>query len=241
MTFIEVVLSTVIVAAIAATLLSVYSFINATQRREQRLLACAEVANRLMLNYLDNPTAMPDPSKVVEYGPPESPAKYRWELKEDRVSMREARPDQRDESRAGPLQRDRMRMVTIRAWLSEQSGGTRTPEAATPQVVLTRMLDPVALRNPDSAANMLSDPAAQQKWLEAMMGFTGSSMPQINTAQGNAAPSQAAGGAGQKQGRERNPGRLSPRQAAGRGKSTRDVYPQEALEQWGGTVGGMLR
>jgi type II secretory pathway pseudopilin PulG len=238
MTFFEVLLGTVIVAAVAATLLSLYSFLNATQRREQRLLACAEVANRLMLNYLDNPAAMPDSSKVVEYGPPEHPGRYRWELKEDRVAMREARPEQRDESRAGPLQRDRMRIVTIRAWLSEQSGGSRNPGADTPQVVLTRMIDPIALRNPDSAANMLSDPAAQQKWLEAMMGFSGGSRP-INTAQGNAA--QPAAGPATGESRARGPGGLGPRQAATRGRTSQGFAPNLVHEQWGGVTGRLPR
>ena len=231
MTFLEVVFGAALVVMIAATVTGLFTYITSTQRREQRLLACAEVANRLMLNYLDNPASMPDPNKVVEYGPQESPAKFRWEIKEEKIDMVEARPEGRDTAREGPLRRDRMKQVTIRAWLSELSGGSRHPDGGTPQVVLARMMDPLALRNPDSTDNMLKDPAAYQKWFEAMMGFT----------QGQAVmqPQGAAGGAPRTEGASstsalKSRGKADPRKAFGRGQSSRDSSGAWANEQWGG-------
>jgi type II secretory pathway pseudopilin PulG len=237
LTFLEVVLSTVLVGVIAASLLTLFGFINSTQRREQRYLAAAEVANRLMLNYLDNPAAMPDPGKVIEYGPPDNPAKFRWSYDELPVRMYEARPEARDETRAGPLKRDRMKLVTVRVWLSEYSGGASQSGDTVPGIVLTRLIDPLALRNPDSMDNMLKDSAAYQRWLEAMMGFT----------QGQAVSGGGRGGVGAaslqgttsgRGGRSRasEGGRLNAREAFGRGSTN---HPANwAYEQWGGPGAG---
>jgi type II secretory pathway pseudopilin PulG len=232
MTFLEVVFGAALVVMIGATVTGLFTYITSTQRREQRMLACAEVANRLMLNYLDNPAAMPDPNKVVEYGPPESPAKFRWEIKEERIELEEARPEGRDTAREGPLRRDRMKQVTIRAWLSELSGGSQRPDGSTPQVTLARMIDPLALRNPDSTENMLKDPAAYQKWFEAMMGFTqGQTVMQPQGTAGGGAPRTAAASSGTN---SRLNAKVDPRRAFGRGRSSRETSGSWAYEQWGG-------
>jgi type II secretory pathway pseudopilin PulG len=244
-TFLEVVFATALVGVLAATLVGLFSFINATQRREQRYLAAAEVANRLMLNYLDNPAAMPDPGKVIEYGPPENPAKFRWSYTEQPVRMNEARPEARDETRAGPLKRDRMKLVTVRVWLSEYSGGEMSHGDTVPGIVLTRLIDPLALRNPDSTTNMLKDPAAYQRWLEAMMGFTQGQVVGGAGGAGGAATGAATvppGTTGMRAGSgargARDSGRLGARDAFKRAKSATDHPPNWAYEQWGGPGAG---
>lgn len=234
MTFLEVVCAAALLGIVAATIFSVFGFITLSQVRERRMLACAEVANRLMLNYLDNPASMPDPNKVVEYGPAESPAKFRWDVKEERVELHEARPEGRDTTREGPLKRDRMKQVTIRAWLSEQSGGERALDSSVPHVTLTRMVDPLALRNPDSTENMLKDPAAYQKWFEAMMGFTAGQAVAVPMGEAGGAPRTEAGSS---RGSFSTDGRADPRSAFKRGRSTRDHSGAWAYEQWGGPGG----
>jgi hypothetical protein len=234
-TFLEVVFATALVAAISAAVTGLFSSIDTMQRREHRLLACAEVGNRLMLNYLDNPTKMPDPGKLVEYGPPENPQKFRWELKEQPIRLRDAKPEARDESRASPLKRDRMKQVTIRVWLSEQSGGGQRPDASTPMVVIARMVDPLALRNPDTVDHVFSgkDPELQQRYMEAMMGFSQGTGVPSGPPGSPAASAQSRGSATTTLG-GRTSSRANPREAFGRARSSRDRSSEWAAEQFGG-------
>ena len=204
MTFLEVVAAMAMLGMVAASLVGVVSFVSGSALREQQQLACAEVANRLLLQYLDEPTKMPDNSKTVEYGPPERPAKFRWEYTEQPVRFQEANPEARDQTRTQPLSPDRFNQVTVRVWLSEDSGGSRVPEVSTPMATLTRILDPVMPRNPDSYMNMLQDPQGFQRLMEQMMGFQGGVTVRGNIAQ---TTGQAQGqGGGQGGGRNRQIG-----------------------------------
>jgi len=173
MTFLEVVVASAMLGVVSAAMFGVFSFVTSSQWREQRRLGATEVANRLVLQYLDSPTEMPDPSKTVDYGPAEAMSKYRWEYTEDTVALIEAAPDQRDSTRVSPLDPNRFKQITVRVWLSEHSGGSRSPEPSTPMATLTRMLDPVMPRNPDSYMNMLQDPTGFSNLMSQFMGFGG--------------------------------------------------------------------
>src|SRR3954466_15616751 len=93
MTFIEVVCASAILGIVAAAVFSAFSFVSLTQVRETRHLACMEVANRLLLSYLDNPAGLSEGARVVEYGPPEATAKFRYELSEQPVKLVEVAAD----------------------------------------------------------------------------------------------------------------------------------------------------
>src|SRR5215831_14815037 len=95
MTFLEVVVATALLAVVSAAMFGMFGFATGMQLRGQRMLACAEVANRLMLQYLDEPTKMPLTPKTVVYGPPEAPATFRWEYREEPIQLIEANPDGR--------------------------------------------------------------------------------------------------------------------------------------------------
>ncbi len=171
MTFLEVVVATAMFGVVAAAIVGVFSFTVGTQLREQRNLACAEVANRLVLAYLDDKTKMPDPHKTVEYGPTDTPMKFRWEYREDPVSIVEANRDARDKTREpSPLRADRFRQVSIHVWLSDESGGNVVPTEGTPQFTLTRMFDPLYPRNPDSFMATMMSPAGRTQFFDVMQG-----------------------------------------------------------------------
>jgi type II secretory pathway pseudopilin PulG len=199
MTFLEVVAAFALLGVVTAAIFGVFGFVSGTQLRQQRMLGCAEVANRLMLQYLDEPTGMPDTHKPVEYGPQGAPARFRWDYSEDPVQITEVLADQRDQSRQSPFSPDRFRQVTIRVWLSEESGGSRFPEGDTPSATLSRMVDPMAPRNPDSFMNMLQNPEAFRQFMQTMMGFQGNTVrggtPGGN-AQGQNRPDRTQFGAG---------------------------------------------
>jgi type II secretory pathway pseudopilin PulG len=193
MTFMEVVVGVALLSVVTAALFGLFSFITGMQLRQQQTLACAEVANRLILQYLDEPTKMPDEHKPIEYGPAGKPARFRYEYKEEPIQLIEVLPEQRDQSRTSPLSTERFRQVTVRVWLGEESGGTRYPEPNTPLITLTRLVDPMYPRNPDSFMNMLNDPEAFKKFMETMMGFQGTTSIRGGTTTSNPQSGQRQG------------------------------------------------
>lgn len=204
MTFLEVVVATAMFGVVAASIVGVFSFAVGTQVRQQRLLACAEVANRLIISYMDDSTSLPDPNKTVEFGPKDNALKFRWEYREDPLVLVESNSDKRDAASLGPLSNDRYKQVTVHVWLAEESGGSRAPTDTTPQVTLTRMFDPVYPRNPDSFMNMIRNPKGFQGLMDSMQGF--------NRERGNAAaPSRRS------QGSSRHGGSIRPSEAFGHG------------------------
>lgn len=170
MTFLEVVFASVLLALVAGSMFAAFSFIFTSQTREQARLGAYEVANRLVLLYLDDSVKMPDPNKTLDYGPPEALQRFRWQYKEEPVQVYEVAGDQRDSTRQSPLSNDRFKRVTVRVWLSEYSGGSATYEGTNVQATVTRMLDPIAPRNPDSYMNMIQSPEGLQKLVEQLMG-----------------------------------------------------------------------
>jgi type II secretory pathway pseudopilin PulG len=168
MTFLEVVFATAMLGIIGGAMFAAYGFAIASEAREQQRLGAAELANRLVLNYLDSPTGMPDKGKVIEGGPGGA-MKYRWEMVEEPVHVVEAAADQRDKSRDSPLKNDRFINVTVRVWLGEESGGSRMFEATTPSATLSRMLDPISPRNPDSYMAMIQNSGDRERLIQVFM------------------------------------------------------------------------
>lgn len=171
MSLLEVIVATAMFSVVAAAIVGVFSFTVGTQLREQRTLACAEVANRMVLSYLDDKTKMPDPHKTLEYGPGDTPMKFRWEYREDPISLVENNSDARDKTRSpSPLRGDRFRQVTVHVWLGEESGGGFSPDEGVPQFTLTRMFDPMYLRNPDSSMATMMSPTGRAQFIDVMQG-----------------------------------------------------------------------
>lgn len=172
LTFLEVVAAVALLGVVAASMLGLLGFISGGQSRQAQQLAAAELANRLILMYLDDPTAMPAGREPIRYGP----AQFRWEYQEDPITLTEAKPEGRQAGRTqSPLDNNRFSQITMRVWLSERSGGSRRPEQGAPAATLTRFFDPIALRNPDSGENLLSNPARMQEFMNRMMGLRGGS------------------------------------------------------------------
>lgn len=145
----ESVVAVAILAILASTVIGGISMVMSQQVRQQRRLACAELSNRLILMYLDDPDTMPDQSLPIGYGN----EKFRWELVENPVQINSARADLAAELQdKTSMTLDRINAVTIRVWLSEQSGGTIAPSPQAPTYAITRLVDPVSniTRNPDS-------------------------------------------------------------------------------------------
>jgi type II secretory pathway pseudopilin PulG len=185
MSFLEVVLALAILSMIAATTLSAISSITGQARASRQRLAAMELANRLVLQYMDDPTRMPRAELPLEY----AQERYRWSFREGSVSMLPViAPEER--TTLGPRRLDRFKTITVTVWLGEESGGRAVPDEGTPGAVLTRLMDPYALRNPDAIERLLADPQRRQWFLEAFTGAAPSAPP----------PGSPSGGGGRNSG-----------------------------------------
>lgn len=172
MSFLEVVLALAILAMIAATSLAAISAITGQARAARHKLAATELANRLILQYMDDPTRMPRAELPIEY----ARERYRWSLREGSVSMVPVvAPEERTTN--GPRRMDRFKTVSVQVWLSEESGGRMVPDEGTPGAVLTRLMDPYALRNPDAIDRLVGDKERLREFLDAFSGGAPSAPP----------------------------------------------------------------
>lgn len=202
LTFLEIVAATAILGMLAGVVFGGFSAMISTQERQQRRLACMEVANRLVLQYLDDPLAMPNPALPVEY----AGLRYRWTLTQEVVTPAHARPDLGTELAAtSSLRFDRLVNLHFTVWLAEESGGSVSFDATVPNASLSRLYDPINTRNPDSLENIFKNPesAAYRHWwdqLERASTTTRSRTPSRSPSSGPGTPGRTntPGGGGGK-------------------------------------------
>lgn len=185
-TFLEVVAASVILAGIGVILFTVGGNLSTGNWRQVHQLNAAELANRLMLQYIDDPEKMPSPSAPVSY----NDSTYRWSMEETPVTVTIARPETDASAAAGFTSRDRLeryKIVRMRVWLSEENRGGLTPEPWVPQASLSRLHNPDSIQswNPDKRAREMAKPGGMQRILERLRGGRPSS---------NAATNSGAGG-----------------------------------------------
>jgi type II secretory pathway pseudopilin PulG len=169
LTLIETVAASVLLALMASTLLGGMTMMLRAQSRQQQKLAATELCNRLILQYLDDAASMPDSNLPIAY----ANERYRWELAKTPARMVDAKAEvAAARADKGGLVLDRLELITVRVWLSEESGGAFRPDAGTPVSTLARIVDPVAdiYRNPDSASYLMSTPEGRKKLLERFAG-----------------------------------------------------------------------
>lgn len=165
MTILEVTLAMALLGFVVMAMFSAFGFAGAMSKREQQRLGAAELSSALIVQYLDDKNSLPS-QQPIDYGA----WKFRYHLREDRVGFIEARPPP---GTTRTVSLDRLKQVTITVWLSEESGGSFDPDGESPQVVLTRVVDPMALRNPDSFANMMSSDAGRRTLTDQIGGSGG--------------------------------------------------------------------
>jgi type II secretory pathway pseudopilin PulG len=142
-TFLETVLASLLLSIIVGVIFSAMNQIASSQTRGQKRLAAAELANRLMIIYMDDDETFRKLEKLI----PSGTDTYRYECIETPVYVSTAKEDQNSKRNLGV---DRFLNVRMNVWLSEESGGGFTPTPDVPQASIVRILDPLPLRNPDS-------------------------------------------------------------------------------------------
>lgn len=169
LTLIETIAASVLLALMASTLLGGMTMMLRAQTRQQQRLAATELCNRLILQYLDDAKSMPQSNLPIAY----ANERYRWELSRTPARLVDARAEvAAARADKGGLVLDRLELITVRVWLSEESGGAYRPDVSTPVSTLSRVVDPVAdiYRNPDSASYLMSTPEGRKTLLERFAG-----------------------------------------------------------------------
>lgn len=168
MSMLEVVAAVAILALITATITTAINYMVAQNARERRQLACMEMANRLVLQFLDDKNNMPSQSLPLDY----ASDRFMYSLKDQRVELKDnRRASERQSTRQGGIARDRVRQLTIRVWLHKDSQGRQYPADSAPSATLSRIYDPLPLqRNPDSIQNMLEGEQGIRDILETIQG-----------------------------------------------------------------------
>ena len=164
MTLLEVLLAVLMLCLASAVVMGAISSLTSIEARGRRRLAAYEVANRLMLQRLDDEKAMPPQSVPIAYG------NYRffWDLEEVPATMVINR---RQESSGPNLQAlDRFKLVGVTVFDSDHNGDFET--RGEPIAFISRIIDPFAPRNPDSLENF-SSPDRIMDWLRPLLGGGG--------------------------------------------------------------------
>lgn len=182
MSMLEVVFAVATLALITAAGFASIDFVMRLNLREQQRLGAAEVANRLLITYLDDEKSLPSEFNTISYGE----FSYRYRKSRTKFSVIEARPSEAPAGGSRPLSLDRFQQITVRVWLSEETGGSFDGTGA-PSVTLTRLLDPVALRNPDSLDARRGSPEGMRGMMDElkdasnMPGSSGTNRPAPGT------------------------------------------------------------
>lgn len=142
MTLLEVVLSVMLLALVTASVTGAISSITGMETRNRQRLGAYELANRLMLQFLDDYEALPDKSLPLEYGP----YLFYWDLEKSPMKM--VINSKQESGGASLLGLDRYKFISVTVFAAEPAGDyTRRGE---PLASISRVVDPALPRNPDS-------------------------------------------------------------------------------------------
>ena len=165
-TFLEALLASVLLAMVASTLAGGVAFMTNSQRRMDQKLGAAELANRLILQYIDDRESLPDRSLPIEY----DIDLYRWTLEEAPVEFVFDNIQADDAAGVGGgASLSRIKLITVRVWLSADSGGALAYTSEVPSCTITRLIDPLAFNNPDSLKTLLEQPGGLERLFNSMM------------------------------------------------------------------------
>lgn len=166
--FLEAVLGMALLGILAGAILGVLGYAWNVEIQARQTLAAAEVANRVLISYLDDQTSPRKLPPAIDY----QQMRFRWSLETDSITVRDSNPDARV-SRAGTpavLEAfDRMEFVTVVAWLDDGTDASAAP-GRTPTFTLERMVDPFGFRGVDTLERLLQDSERQSEFVERMMG-----------------------------------------------------------------------
>lgn len=153
LTMLEVIFAMAILGLVVMATMSAVSYVHASQAREQRTLAAYEIANRLVLMYIDDPNSPWNEGDTIGWP---SGEQYRWEIIRSDVKVDSAVPPPTEmNTQGGGFGMDRIHMIRARVWLDAPYGGTQEFSVDAPHAELARLMDPIAnMTRPDTSKRM---------------------------------------------------------------------------------------
>jgi type II secretory pathway pseudopilin PulG len=154
MSLMETTCAVAFLGIVLAFVMTTMSMVMGEQTRLRQKLAAAELANRLIISYLDDETSLPEAGRPIEY----TGERFRWRMRETPARLIHANTERADTLQTqSSLMVDRLQLVSFDVWLSEESGGATSIEPGVPNATLARLVDPLAMRNADSVERLFRD------------------------------------------------------------------------------------
>ncbi|XVJ58775.1 MAG: hypothetical protein HEQ23_04985 [Tepidisphaera sp.] len=152
LSMLEVVFAMALLGVVIMATMSVLSFVHGSQVREQRNLAAAELANRLILMYIDDPNSPWQEGDTITWSTGEA---YRWELIRSDVKIDSATQPPTEMNTSQGFGLERIHLIRARVWLDEQFGGSREFDESSPNAEISRLMDPISnMTRPDTGKSM---------------------------------------------------------------------------------------
>jgi hypothetical protein len=161
LTLVEVLLSVALLCLAIGVVMTAVSSIAGMESNGRKRLAAYEVANRIMLSYLDDAKKMPDKHLPIEYGE----RKFYWDLDETPAVMK---VNQKQEAGANLQALDRWKLIVVTVYDQDTDGGMDMK--GEPLALLSRAIDPYNQRNPDSMETFSADPTRITDMIRGLVG-----------------------------------------------------------------------
>lgn len=174
-TFLEAVLGMALLGILASAIFGVLGYAWRVETEARQTLAAAEVANRVMISYLDDTTSRDDLPERIDY----EQQRFRWSIETRTAALRDTFPEARvgrDGSTEIQQALDSMEFVRVVAWLDDGSRNAEAP-GRTPTFALERVVDPFAYRGTDSTERLIRDPDRQGDLINRLLSLDGGVAP----------------------------------------------------------------
>lgn len=165
-TLLEIVLAVVLLTGVATAVTAAIAYVEGSDARDRRRLAAHELAGRLVLQWLDDFTKMPQAHERLPYNHEE----FYFSCDATPVIMRLNERQARGETSLQGL--DRFVLVSVRIYESVPNG-TSTPARGDEIAHVWRLYDPFAARNPDAMDRFGKDPERITDLINRILGNVG--------------------------------------------------------------------
>ena len=167
LTLLEILLAVVMLVLVTTSITAAISSITAMEARSRKRVAACELANRLILQYLDEEETLPSTSLPMDYGK----ERYFYELTPWQSRMQINKKQEGVGSNLQGLARYRVVRVTVYEAEMEGDYPIKGQELAT----IERIFDPATARNPDTIAKL--DENGVLKMINAVTGGQAPPLP----------------------------------------------------------------
>lgn len=170
-TFLEAILGLALLGILGGAIFAVLGYAWRIEIEARQTLAAAEIANRVLISYIDDPTSPEKLPETIAY----EQLDYRWSIDVTPTIIRDAFPGARTSRDGLPATQEAlesMELVTVTAWLDDGTSASVAP-GRTPTVRLERVINPFQYRGNDTLQRLLQSPERQQRLLMQISGIEG--------------------------------------------------------------------